>query len=273
MVLRASIFALMVCVGPVIAQDRAQTLADIRQELSVLFVELQKLKTELNTSGSAGQTVGGTVLDRVTTIESELQRLTANTEALQFRVDRIVQDGTNQIGDLEFRLCELEEGCDIGALGDTPTLGGGTTPAVAPAPTPQTETDPGPQLAVGEEADFARAQEALANGDFRSAAEQFAAFNQAYPGSPLAAAADLARGEALDRDGDTREAARAYLAAFSADQQSRTAPVALFKLGEALGKLGQTNEACVTLGEVGARYPGDDTVLLANSAMRNIGCP
>jgi hypothetical protein len=42
-----AVFApLCLCVilaGPAIAQDRSQTLADIRQELSVLFVELQRL--------------------------------------------------------------------------------------------------------------------------------------------------------------------------------------------------------------------------------------
>jgi TolA-binding protein len=46
----------------------------------------------------------------------------------------------------------------------------------------------------------------------------------------------------------------------------------LFKLGSALGRLGQTSEACVTLGEVSARFPNSDAALEANSQMRNIGC-
>jgi peptidoglycan-associated lipoprotein len=33
----------LILAGPALAQDRTQTLADIRQELSVLFVELQRL--------------------------------------------------------------------------------------------------------------------------------------------------------------------------------------------------------------------------------------
>ena len=39
------------------AQDDA-TLADIRQELTVLFVEVQKLKRELSTTGGAVSNVG-----------------------------------------------------------------------------------------------------------------------------------------------------------------------------------------------------------------------
>jgi tol-pal system protein YbgF len=251
------------------AQDD-QTLADIRQELTILNVEIQNLKRELSTTGTSQGGVGaGTLLDRVEGIESELQRLTGKTEELEFRIGRVVADGTNRIGDLEFRLVELEGG-DIASLGETSTLGGegqGTAPVVSPIPQETTG-----QLATQEEADFERASEALASGSFQSAAEQFATFNQTYPGGPLSVKANLLRGEALDGQGDTRSAARAYLDAFSADQAGNDAPEALFKLGVALGRLGQTSEACVTLGEVSARFPNSDAALEANSQMRNIGC-
>jgi hypothetical protein len=46
----------LILAGPALAQDRTQTLADIRQELSVLYVELQRLGQELNTTGGAGGT-------------------------------------------------------------------------------------------------------------------------------------------------------------------------------------------------------------------------
>ena len=141
----AIVFALCFATLPlkVAAQDD-QTLADIRQELTMLYVEVQRLRRELSTTGSAGiQTGGDTVLERMSVIESELQRLTSKTEQLEFRVNRIVEDGTNRIGDLEFRLVELEGG-DIGALGETTTLGGdvlgeattggGSNAPVTPAP-------------------------------------------------------------------------------------------------------------------------------------------
>ena len=89
--------------GPLAAQDRAETLADIRQDLTVLYVELQRLKQELNTTGSAATNLAGTSIpDRVDTLEAEVRRLTSKTEELQNRIDRIVADGTNRIGDLEF---------------------------------------------------------------------------------------------------------------------------------------------------------------------------
>lgn len=270
----AVLVTVMALMGPTTGMAQSadgSTLADIRQELTILNVEIQKLRRELSTTGSASVNVGqGGSLDRLNAIESELQRVTAKTEQLEFRIGRVVEDGTNRIGDLEFRLVELEGG-DLGALGDTPTLGGDTggTPLPGPvAPAPTNEA----QLATQEQADFTRASEALASGDFRSAADQFATFNQTYPGGPLAAAADLGRGKALEALGDTREAARAYLASFSADQTGQTAPEALLLLGVSLGRLGKTGEACVTLGEVPIRFGGTDVAARAQSEMSALAC-
>ncbi len=256
--------------GPAAAQDQ-QTLADIRQELTVLYVEVQKLKRELSTTGAPTVNVSGTsVLDRVAAIETELQRLTASSERLENRVTQVVTDGTNRIGDLEFRLVELEGG-DVSKLGETTTLGGETAqtgPVVAPN---ESETETG-QLAVGETADFEAATKALEAGEHDKAAELFAKFNESYPGSPLSARAELNRGRALDGTGDTREAARAYLASFSADAAGPDAPAALFELGAALGRLGQNSQACVTLSEVGVRFPGDAAAASAQQEMATLGC-
>ncbi len=242
----ALIVALGLAFGPVAAQAQdAQTLADVRQELTVLNVEVQKLRRELSTTGGASVAVtGGSVLERVNAMESELQRLTSKTEELENRINRVVTDGTNRIGDLEFRLVELEGG-DVGSLGQTSTLGGGEMPAtMAPATPVPAPADPlantstptnTAELAVGEKTDFERAKAALADGDFRSAADQFATFNQTYPGGPLGPEADLRRGDALDGLGDTREAARAYLASFSADPAGPVAAEALYQLGSSLG--------------------------------------
>ncbi|MGR3565221.1 MAG: tol-pal system protein YbgF [Heliomarina sp.] len=268
--------AALVLVAPVpaIAQDREQTLADIRQELNVLYVEMQKLKREMSTTGAPSATVtGSSVLERVASMEAELQRLTSHTEELTNRVNRIVADGTNRIGDLEFRLVELEGG-DLSKLGETTTLGGPTETVQPSAVTPPPASDGvlTTELAVSERTDFENASKALDEGDFQKAAQLFAGFNQTYPGSPLAAQAELKRGKALDGVGDTREAARAYLASFSADSAGPVAPSALFELGAALGRLQQTEQACITLGEVGTRFPGDPAVASAQSEMAKLGC-
>ncbi|WP_152467000.1 tol-pal system protein YbgF [Sulfitobacter sp. THAF37] len=265
------VLGLTISPAAVLAQDD-QTLADIRQELNILYVEVQKLRRELSTTGGASiETGGNSVLERVGAMESELQRLTSKTEELENRINRIVDDGTRRIGDLEFRLVELEGG-DLGALGETTTLGGeGQASVSAPLTDPATPTDQA-SLAVGEEADFKRAQEVLASGDFRAAADLFATFNQTYPGGPLAAEAELRRGDALQGLNDPKEAARAFLTAFSTAPDGPVAPQALFELGRALGQLGQTQEACVTLSEVGVRFPGAPVVTEAESERRSLGC-
>ena len=270
---------LMLLPLPVTAQDKAQTLADIKAELALLMADFNALKAELVQTGAASSgAAGGDALQRMDAIEAELTRLTAKTEEVDYRLNRVVTDGTNRIGDLEFRLCEVTEGCDVANLPDTPTLGGDT--AAAPAADMgviETPTDPaadqgGAELAIGEQQDFDRAKEVLGSGDFRAAADQFAAFTQSYPGSPLSQEAQFNQGEALTQLGETANAARAYLEAFSGKPDGPFAGESLLKLGQALGELGQTPEACVTLGEVGTRFPGSIHATNASVAMQGLGC-
>ncbi len=273
----ASVSALALVLAPItgFAQAREESLADIRQQLSVLYVEIQRLKRELSTTGAAGTIVAGaTTLERVDVIEQQLRVLTGKTEQLQYRVESIVKDGTNRIGDLEFRLVELEGG-DLSQLGETTTLGGDV---------PEVPVDEGngydlgsgdgapTELAVGEEADFDRALVALEEGAFGAAADQFASFVQTYPGSPLEPEAHLRRGQALEGNQDMTGAARAFLEAYSGAPNAGTAPEALYRLGKSLGSLGQLNEACVTLNEVSLRYPGAEHATAAQEEMVNLQC-
>lgn len=268
-IIKAALLAVAFGAGPALAQDA--TLGDIRQELARLYGDILSLRDELSVTGqlSAG-VAGNTPLDRLNAIEAELQRLTSKTEELEFRINRITVDGTNRIGDLEFRICELEPGCDIGLLGDTPSLGGVDSAAAIPEAQPATPS--GPQLTTGEQADFARAQEALASGDFRGAADQLAAFVAAYPGGPLTGEALYLRGEALVGLGQISDAARAYLDSFSGDPDGPVAADALLNLGVMLGELGQTPDACVTLNEVLARFPGSAAASEAQAARAGLAC-
>ena len=108
----------------------------------------------------------------------------------------MIEDGTSRIGDLEFRLVELEGG-DVSGLSETTTLGGNadvTEPEII-------ETKP-VELAVGEEADFDTAQKALEEKRYEDAAEMFNRFGKTYPTSPLAAQEFLLRGKALEANED-----------------------------------------------------------------------
>ena len=290
--MRALLIAALVLAMPAAAQGRSQTLADIRQELTVLYVEMQRLKRELSTTGGAGGNLSGTnALDRLNSMEAELSRLTSATEQLTNRVDSVVRDGTNRIGDLEFRLCELEANCDIGALGETSTLGGGALPAtggtIASIDTGTPASDApigsgdlagtmvdtaGVELAFAEKEDFDRAKSSFDAGDYQSAADQLQRFTDTYQGGPLTGLAHLMRGEAFSKMGKTSSAARAYLESYSGTPNGPTAPTALLKLGVSLGGLGQTSEACITLGEVSTRFPSSDASIEAQAARASMGC-
>ncbi|PTX47970.1 tol-pal system protein YbgF [Gemmobacter caeni] len=266
--LRFAALALLLMSGSAIAQDRAQSLADIKAELAALNAEFTGLKQELITTGAIQNgAAGGNALQRLDSIEAALTRLTAQTEQVELKVNRVVTDGTNRLGDLEFRVTELEGG-DVGSLPPTQPLGGGNVAApVVTAPTAG-----GPELAVGEQADFDRAKEVLGQGDFRTAAEKFGAFASAYPGSPLMQEAQILRGDALQQAGDTVNAARAWLDAFSAQPEGPKAGDALVRLGQGLADLGQVSDACVTLQEVGTRFPGSTAATEAQGKIAALAC-
>ena len=269
----AAAVSLAVLSGPAHPQGNDETLADIRQQLSALFVEVQRLKRELSTTGGAAQPVaGGTVLQRLDAIEAQMTRLTARSEQLENRINTVVADGTNRIGDLEFRLCELEAGCDIASLGETSTLGGDIAALPPVTATEGGDSVAGPELAVGEQADFDRALGHLENGDAQAAVRAFEAFIETYPVGALTIEAHFHRGVALKALGQRSDSARAFLESFSGDPAGPRAAEALFNLGLALSDFGQQGEACVTLGEVQARFPGSVTAGDAGAAIQAIGC-
>ena len=278
MMLAAALFA----ASATVAQDKAETLAQMRAELQALAGQLQALRSELVAGGEAAIAAAGGpgALDRMNAMEAELSRLTAATEQLQIRVEKVVADGTNRVGDLEFRICELEEGCDpanlpiAASLGGPPVAGGG---AVTPDPSAAgggtaAPAQPTVELAINEQGDFDRAKAKMDGGDFVGAATDFATFAQNYPGGPLTGEAQFLQGEALGKSGDTAGAARAYLAAFSGAPEGPRAPAALLRLGAALGLLGQTQDACVTLGEVPVRFAGAPEAAEAQTTMQQLGC-
>jgi tol-pal system protein YbgF len=254
------------------AQTRAETLADIRQELNILFVEVQRLRGELNTTeGGISNSGQGGLIDRLELIEAELRGLTGQTERLEFRINRIVKDGTNRIGDLEFRLCELEENCDIGQLGISTTLGGDADQIIPPI-VDNIVVGSGDELAIGETSDFDAAKDALNAGDYADASDRLARFIDAYPGGALTTDAHFYRGQSLAGMDAWSKAARSFLNAFSGAPDGNLAPDALYMLGVSLAKIGQTDEACLTLNEVELRYPDASATQTALAEMQVLGC-
>ena len=257
------------------AQDKVQTLADIKAELSSLMAEFNTLRAELVTNGALISAAGGgDALQRMDAMEAELTRLTAKTEAVELKLKKVVADGTNRLGDMQFRLCTATPNCDPNTLPPVTELGADATAptdTTVPPATPDTAQSLG-GLAVNEQSDFDRAKAVLATGDFRAAADLFATFATTYTGGELTQAAQVLQGDALNSLGDTKNSARAYLQAFSGQPTGPKAGEALTKLGQALGALGQGAQACLTLTEVGKRFPGTPDEASAKVAMANLGC-
>ncbi len=277
-VLAAGLLALPLTL-PAAAQDQrpAATLADVRADLRALTAELQSLRTELNASGAAGfKAAGGdSAIDRMNAMESELSRLTGETERLKNRIDRVVKDGTNRVGDIEFRLCEMEEGCDLGAL-TTPMLGDpdGAGVRVSPPVVRGSAGDaPLPDaLTAQERADLDRAAQAMQAGDFTGAAQLYGTFAIVHAGSPAAAEALFLKGAALDAASDPKGATAAWLSAFSADPTGPRAPDALLGLSRVSATGRPASEGCVYLLELTTRFAGTPQADQAAKRMASAGC-
>jgi tol-pal system protein YbgF len=277
-VLGAILLATFLSPMAVQAQDE-QTLADIRQELEFVYAEIVSLKRELSTTGNATQTANnGPALQRVNALEAEVRRITGRIESKQNWIERIITDGTNRVGDLEFRLCELEAGCDISTLDRTAPLGGkipdrqvsNTGGQTVSQPTNTTVDTSG--ATDSERATFQRAMSAFESQDFASASSQFDTLIANFPGGPLTGEAHYWKGAAQAGQGDWGSAARSFLESFSGSPQGTKAPDALYRLGISLRELGQTEEACLMLSEVPIRYPASPVLAEAAAERSALGC-
>lgn len=257
-----------------------ERLADLRASLGQLSAGLQALRAELVASGAEGfQAAGGdTAIDRMTAMEAEIARLTGRIEALEHRITRLVRDGTNRIGDIEFRLCELDPLCDLGALTtaqmDAGVAGAGGAAGgldLSPSVSPEPESTPAfPNEAAASA--WAAAEEALAVGDAAGAAAQFEAIADAHAGTPLAAEAIYQRGAALDAGGEAAAAAQAWLQSFSAAPGGARAPDALLGIARVLADQGKTADACVFLDDLTARFGGSAAAAEAQERIAALGC-
>ncbi|AUH66305.1 tol-pal system protein [Paracoccus zhejiangensis] len=264
--------------APANSQADAATLADLRTQLGQLTDELQALRGELVASGAAGfQAAGGdSAIDRMNAMEAQLSRLTGQTEKLQHEIQRVVRDGTRRIGDIEFRLCEMDANCDLGALMTQPDLGsqgGGGGVSVGGQTAPATAEETGAATPTGaEQQDFDRAQEVLGQGDFLRAAELFAAVAQTHAGGPLTAEALFMRGSALDNAGDAKGAATAWLEAFAADPQGSRSAESLLGIARIISETDEPQTACLYLSEIPVRFAGTDAATEAERRMAALEC-
>ncbi len=256
------------------AQVMGETVADTWAQVNLLNQQIQQLRSELVQTGAASglPRESASALVRLDQLEAELRRLNNRVDVLTNDIDRVVRDASNRVGDIEFRLTELEGG-DTSFVGEPELLGGGITrPQPRPVETNEA-SEPELQLTVTEQADFDAAVSAGENGEHARAVEMFDTFLATYPGGPLSNAAQYQRSESLAAMEDWQNAARSYLSAFSGDPQGGLAPRSLLGLGTSLAKLGQVHEACLTLDEVEIRYPDSGIEAEVTERKTSLSCP
>ncbi|MBL1435145.1 MAG: tol-pal system protein [Rhodobacteraceae bacterium] len=231
--------------GPVQAQE--MTLDDIRGDIAVLSLQLEALRMELSSTGSTELSArdAASALVRIDEINADLRAALGRVETLEIKVRQVIEDGTRRIGDIEFRLTELEGG-DATLNAPTTPLGG--TESQSDVITPERQA-------------FSDAKKALESGDGAAAAGLLAAFLGNFPDGPLSSEARFMQGEALAMQGDFQNAARSYLSGFSGAPDGTFAPRSLFGLSVSLFQLGQGEQACLTLAEIQIRYPNIDETL------------
>ena len=267
--------------GPALTQESTTeaTLADIRQELNFLLAEIQYLKSLLVTTGppqSGSARAGGTVALRIDAIESELRQLTGAVEELQFRVESIVEDGTRRIGDLEFRLVELEGG-DLSSVGRVPALGtvesksaeteeadesvtAGSGESTGGDALTETETvAPTEPVYTGQNA-FEGAMAAFQAGNYADALGYLDASLDPDAEAETVAEVRFWQGETHAALRDWQSAASSYLDSFNRSPKGPNAPGAILGLGISLGELGHAEEACLMLSEAAVRSPNNPEI-------------
>lgn len=247
----AAVLALMPAPGAM-AQEPIPNIADLRADLDAVAADLQALRASLRVSGAAGYAGAGgpDAIARMDQMEATLRRLTGEVEEARNRIEAVTRDSATRLDDVEFRLCQIEDGCDLGALADG-DFGGTGLDTEVPLPTPATPSSP---ASAAEQADFDAALALAQAGDAAAAATAFAAVARDHAGGPLFTEARFFEGRAQLALGDRRAAARAFTDVFAADPAGPRAPEALLTVARIMADEGETRPACQFLGEVILRH-------------------
>jgi tol-pal system protein YbgF len=125
------------------------------------------------------------------------------------------------------------------------------------------------------DAQFTAGYEALSEGDYAFAEDQFGQFVELYPNSPRVADAANFLGEALLARSAYDQAAEVLLEAFEKDPENARAPDLLLKLGIALAGAGERETACRTFDEVSRRFAGTQAAFSTRLAEEKVkaACP
>lgn len=239
---------------------QAQSKDDLLYRLQELDAEIAEIRARLGVTPGAAATTGD-----AGALEAELRRLTARLEQIERAQQELRTDLGRRLGDIEYRLNELEGVPNEGA---TKPLAGDLTKPI------EENTANTPAASVSERNRLDQAIVDVKNGRFDQAQDRLGRFMREYPDSPLIGEAWYWMGESQSVRGLHGEAAKSFLTGYNANQRGSHAAENLFRLGTALGALGQINEACLTLNEVKTQFPNGagELVTRADRAADELSC-
>ena len=229
---------------------------------------------------------------RLSALEGQMRDLTGRIEEALNRINVAQQRLDKLVGDVDFRLGQIEKGGAPAPAADAaaaPAATAPTTPSSAPVVRPgeaRIQLVPGgpptaPQAANPQAAQAGGAPAAAANvtlpagppetqyefayglyqqavqdrGDFGRAESALRGFVSANGTHRLAGDAQYWLGETFYARRDWTNASAAFAEQFRRFPQNAKAPDSLLRLGQSLGQLNRKADACGTLAELDRRYP------------------
>jgi TolA-binding protein len=200
---------------------------------------------------SAGGELTAQLLERVSALEEQVRSLRGQLDQIGNQTRQQGQDFAKQIGDLNFRVQQVEGGRASGpSRSPSAPIAGPTPSALDATPTPSGPPPPRrPELALQE------GNAALARRDYASAegaAREVLANNRT---SPRAYDAQFLLAESLEGRREWSQAAIAYDDAYNRSRTGSHAQDALLGLANALTALGDKRAGCAALAKLRVEFP------------------
>lgn len=250
------------------AKDRS--LVDIKAELPRLFSEIKSLEMELTKTFKEKPVIKGDYIDRINSIEKELTSMISQVENLQNRIERIIRDGTNQLSDIRFRICELEKGCDINNLSLDKSLGEG-----APLKNKNYEdslVETHIELTIREKKEVQLVKDLLKSGDTENAIRTLKLILNTYDEGSSSLEVKFLLGESLMLNKEWKEAAIVYLDIYSSYSRSQRTAEALYLLGVSFSELGQFEQACLMFSQIELEHQSSPFRREAHKISMDLNC-
>jgi tol-pal system protein YbgF len=199
----------------------------------------------------------------ISELREEMRTLHGKIEKLQHKNAQLKQQQERVVGDMEFRIKELEDAiasmqrATVTAAVDedkkrTPEE---NTHALESGTSADTVDATEEKITKDSDSHYNRAFELLNQKDYAKAAASFNGFLRAFPNDPLVPNAYYWLGESYYARGDYVRAANGFRRGYESDKDGQKAPDNLLKLGLSLANVKRKEEACVILGKVVESYP------------------